>query len=342
MIMTMGLFISFPQSVKSASNPTDYSVSPVLPTNQKQGASGYFDLLVKPNQEQTVSFKINNGSKKKTTFEVYFNPAMTSDGGAIDYGIRNAKVDKSVPFDIRDVVKLDKNSYTVPAMSSMEIPVHIKLTDKTWTGRVLGGINIQKTVKGDQSATSGNSASMNTKVAYSVALVLQQSLAQISPDLQYTKTAPAKVNGYTTFQLGFRNPTTTIILDLIFTTVLTKDGKKFIENTSNKYTVAPSTFFHVNLGMDGQRVEPGKYHVDVTAKSGPFYSWHFSDDFEVEAEKAEAVNKNAIFPQESGTNIWKIVAVVAIVIFVLALILLFIIWKKKKKQNNQEQSQQVN
>ena len=62
----------------------------------------------------------------------------------------------------------------------------------------------------------------------------------------------------------------------------------------------------------------------------------------VEAEKAEAVNKNAIFPQESGTNIWKIVAVVAIVIFVLALILLFIIWKKKKKQNNQEQSQQVN
>lgn len=71
-------------NVAASDNPSDYSVTPVVPTNQRSGISGYFDLIVTKNQKQDLKIKINNGSNKETTFEVYLNPAMTSDGGAID------------------------------------------------------------------------------------------------------------------------------------------------------------------------------------------------------------------------------------------------------------------
>lgn len=322
------------QTTKAADNPSDYSVTPVMPANQRKDVSGYFDLIMTKNQKQDLAIQINNGAKTETTFEVYLNPAMTSDGGAIDYGIRNAKVDKSVPFDIRDVAKLDKHSYTVPANSSINVPIHLQMTSQAWQGRVLGGINIQKTGKGAQTGTSEN-ASMRTKIAYSVALVLQQKLEKITPNLNYKTTGPAKVNGYATIQMSFQNPTPTIIPNLIFTTVLKKEGKTYIKNTSNEYSVAPNTAFHVNLGLDGQRVEPGKYQLDVVARSGPFFKWHFTDNFEILPAKADKVNQNAIFPAKAGIDWWKVIAIVAIIIFIIALILLVVYWRKRNKKLDQ-------
>lgn len=343
LIAIFGMFVSSTTNVFAADNPADYSVSPVMPSNQKKGITGYYDLIVKAGQEQTLTLKIKNGSKSKTTFEVYANPAMTSDGGAIDYANRQGSADKTVPFDFRKAVTLEKNEYTVPAGATLGIPVKVKIPNLNWRGRVIGGINIQKKGAGSQTRQQGN-ASIKTKIAYSVAVVLQEKQEKLTPDLKYVSTKPAQIDGYTTIQETLQNPTATIISDVIFTSVIYKDGKKFINNTSNKYTIAPNSKFHVNIGLDGQPVQAGKYKIDVTAKSGSFYKWHFTDSFEITANEAEKVNKNAIFPQKPGPNIWMIVAIVAVVIFLIALIAFLILWnrRKRKKVKNKKDVKSVN
>lgn len=336
-LTVIGLLVSTNGLVLAEDNPGQFSVAPEVPANQKSGVTGYYDLIVTKGQEETMQLKLTNSSDKKTTYEAYVNPAMTSDGGAIDYAQRDAKIDKTVPFDIRDAVTLDKHEYEVDAGQTISIPIHVKIPNLDWKGRVLGGINVQK--KGDGSNTgSQNGSSIKTKISYSVGIVLQESEEKITPDLSYLKTTPNKVNGYTTIQMKFRNPTPTIIPDLIFTTTLYKNGTKFIENTSNKYTVAPNTVFNVNLGLNGKRVEAGKYKVDITAKSGPFYKWHFTDEFEITAEKAAEVNKNAIFEEKEGMNIWMIIAIIVGIIFLIVLIILLIVILKRKKKDDDDKT----
>lgn len=329
LLLAVALVLPSTNAVFADANPNDFSVNPVLPNNQKKGVEGYYDLIVKPGDKQTLTLQINNGSDKKATYEVYANPAFTSDGGSIDYSKRTKKVDSTVPFNFRDAVTLKTNKYTVAAKSSIKVPIEVSIPNQDWKGRVIGGINIQKTGDGTQTKTDGNAA-LNTKIAYSVAVILQTKEEQITPDLKYLKTGPAKVNGYAVIQETFRNPTATIIPDLEFKSVIKKDGKKYITNTSNKYTVAPNTKFHVNLGMDGQRIEPGTYTVKITATSGKFYKWVFEDKFTIKASEADKINKNAIFPKKEGPNIWLIIAIVVAIIAIILLIIVIV------RQNNQK------
>lgn len=60
--------------------------------NQIDKAIGYFDLLVAPEQNQTLEVIISNSSDEERTFEVSVNPAVTSDGGTIDYSQKKPNV----------------------------------------------------------------------------------------------------------------------------------------------------------------------------------------------------------------------------------------------------------
>lgn len=82
-------------------------IKPVFPENQIDKAIGYFDLLVAPEQNQTLEVIISNSSDEERTFEVSVNPAVTSDGGTIDYS-QNPTLDETLPFDVRDVLLIAK------------------------------------------------------------------------------------------------------------------------------------------------------------------------------------------------------------------------------------------
>lgn len=60
-----------------------------------------------PEQNQTLEVIISNSSDEERTFEVSVNPAVTSDGGTIDYS-QNPTLDETLPFDVRDVLLIAK------------------------------------------------------------------------------------------------------------------------------------------------------------------------------------------------------------------------------------------
>lgn len=88
----LSLFFIFPSISKAEDSAGDFGIKPVFPENQIDKAIGYFDLLVAPEQNQTLEVIISNSSDEERTFEVSVNPAVTSDGGTIDYSQKKTNV----------------------------------------------------------------------------------------------------------------------------------------------------------------------------------------------------------------------------------------------------------
>lgn len=87
----LSLFFIFPSISQAKHSAGDFGIKPVFPENQIDKAIGYFDLLVAPEQNQTLEVIISNSSDEERTFEVSVNPAVTSDGGTIDYSQKNQR-----------------------------------------------------------------------------------------------------------------------------------------------------------------------------------------------------------------------------------------------------------
>ena len=331
LLAIMGIFFSFPISGHAADASGEFEVKPIFPENQLDKAIGYFDLLVKPEQEQTLEVKLTNSLEKARVFEVSVNPAVTSDGGTIDYGQADPRLDKTLPFDVRDAITLEKNEVEVAAKSEITIPIKVKIPTEKFNGRVLAGIHVipkeEETVQSSQKGVQ-----IKNRLAYNLAIVLQENEDTVEPDLKLLSGDLVAVNASPTVQLFFQNPQPTIISNLIFTSKIYYEDQLYIENTSNEFLVAPNSNFHLNLDLAGDRAKAGDYRADILAKSGE-YEWHFTQDFTIKKEEAKEVNENSVFAVEEKSFPWLYVILIAIA--VLLLILLFIVWKRRKKKEEE-------
>lgn len=333
LFVVSGLFFS-PQKSSAEELPGKFGVRAILPQNQIDPNVSYFDLLVKPSQKQTIEVELQNLDDKDRDFDISINPAVTSDGGTIDYGQKNAKLDKSAPYDLRKYVTLESNTVTIKAKETKKVPIQISLPEKDFKGRMLAGITVKPkekdTIESPKDDSSNKSkAQIINRLSYSVAIVLQQSKEKVAPDLKLMEASAKPFNSIPYISFNFQNPTGTIISELVFSTKVYKNGKLFIENTSNPFLVAPTSNFNLRLDLDGQKVASGDYEATIVAKSKE-KTWTFKKDFTVTRDKAAKVNKNTVYGKEK-TN-WLIIVLLIALIVSLGVIVFLII--KRKKQSN--------
>lgn len=323
---------SLPRVVHAEEAPQgDFGVKAILPENQIDKNLGYFDLLVTPKQEQTLEIELTNNAKEDRTFEVAVNPAVTSDGGTIDYGQKDAKLDKTIPFDVRQAIHLEKEEYQVPKQSTLNIPIQVQLPDKAFAGRVLAGVHITpKNAEKTTDTTNKNGVSIKNEISYNLAIVLQQSQQAINPDLKLLDSQVAAVNAEPTIQLHFQNPAATIISDLTFKSKVYLNDKLYLEQTSNPYLVAPNSNFHLNLDLNKTKAKAGKYRVEVTAQDDKNHKWHFQQSFTVKDTVAKKVNDNSILPKEKTP--WLVIVLAGLLIAALAFII-YLLMKRKKGED---------
>ncbi|MBM7711562.1 DUF916 and DUF3324 domain-containing protein [Enterococcus xiangfangensis] len=325
----LGMFFSFPMISHAADASGDFGVKPVFPENQLDKAIGYFDLLVTPEQEQTLEVTLTNSADKERAFEVSINPAVTSDGGTIDYGQEKPRLDESLPFDVREVLTIEKKEYTVAVKSEITIPIKAKIPAEAFTGRVLAGIHVTPKEEEGKNSSKKDGVQIKNRIAYNLAVVLQESQDAVTPDLKLLSGDVVAVNASPTVQLFFQNPKPTIINKLIFTSKIYYEDQLYIENTSNEFLVAPSSNFHLNLDLDGGRAKAGNYRAEIVAKSGEDYEWHFTQKFTIKEEEAKKVNENSIFAVEEKSFPW--IYIILAVIALLLLIILIVYLKRRKK-----------
>ncbi|AYG00404.1 DUF916 domain-containing protein [Lactococcus allomyrinae] len=121
-----------------AEESVGFSVTPVLEENQIESGLGYFNLLLKPNQNQTLKFDISNSSDSEIKVSTSFGTAFTGNAGNVLYTPTETEMDPSLKINIKDYVHLPAE-VAVPAHSKVTVSAEVTMPKTTFKGVIAGG-----------------------------------------------------------------------------------------------------------------------------------------------------------------------------------------------------------
>lgn len=331
--------------IRSQANEAEtggFSVKAVLPENQLNPDVTYYDLRVKPGQEQTLDLELYNSTKETQKVAVMINPGITNDNGLIDYSEREKdyQYDDSLTLAITDIATTDKE-ITIPALSKVTTKIRLKVPDQPFKGMVLGGIYLTSLSENqeEQGNTEGGMQIKN-KVVYSVGIKLTESDDPVEADLLYEKgqTLAAQEAGRNIIKSKIRNIAPTNIDEMTYHAKIYAENAKevLVERAVSGYRMAPNSYFHYQVPWGSQPFKPGKYRIELSAESKVTgQNWQWQDDFEITQEEAKELNESAIDLEE--TYNWPLYVALGVgILFLIILVILFIRRQKKKKRKRRK------
>lgn len=340
MLMIMLGSLVAPLTVKAASQNSNpdmaYSVKANIPDSQVDKKLTYFDLQLKPGQQQDISLHLENSGKATATYDVKAIHASTNKNGVIDYSNDKIKDDKSFNGDWKKIVSPSVQKVTLNAGQSTNVKFHIAMPAEEFKGIMLGGFHVQKEVNDKNDSQKG--VMIRNRFAYIVGLSLQNNDLAVIPNLKLHKVQPALDNSYTTITANLQNPTSTIIHKFNVTAKIYKKGSSKVLYTATRKNMgmAPNSNFDFPISLNNDPIKPGKYTAKIHATSeGTKYVWNLGGDFEIKADKAKKLNKDAVVLNKDYT--WLIILAVIIAIILIAVIIWLIVALKRKKKNDDEE-----
>lgn len=334
-------------------NQFNFSVKAILPDNQISKAS-YFDIKLKPKQEQTLTVELSNGTDKTVTVEQGLASATTNLNGVVEYSPNDIKPDSSLKYNMKDYVKVDKE-ITLPPKTTKTIKVQVKMPNSSFKGYMAGGLTYKEKSDDSKKTSDSKGISIQNEYAYVIALLMSQSSEKVAPDLKLTKVGPGQVNYRNVINANLQNPTMGYLNQMqLSETIKGLDNPK-IEYKSSKdmMQMAPNSNFDYPLSLNGEKLQPGKYRLDMIVhgqkdEKGKYvaqdekgnetrykYEWKFTKDFEITADKARELNaKDVTVKADYSWMKWLIIAL--IILFIIAL-LFFILWKRRKKEQEEDE-----
>lgn len=332
------LMISTTKTAFSSEEKNDqnvgFSVSPVLSKSQKDKNVTYFNLEMKPSQEEDIFIKIYNSSNKKQTFETYLSFAQTNSNGIIYYKEKDITLkDETLAIPLTTVASLDKELIEVEANETITVPIHIKMPKDEYNGIILGGINVKKVSKD----VDVQDVSIGNEYAYVIAIMLSENSNEILPVLNLKSVKQSKYNYRDVVAINIQNPQPMILRDIeIVANVYKKNSDKVIYTTTKKnFKMAPNCNANVIVETDTEPLETGNYKAVITAKAGDKV-WEWEEGFSVDAKDLNSnmtasVDDSDTNKTESTTNntVYIVILIVLVVILIILFLTLFVLKKRR-------------
>ncbi|MFC6181725.1 DUF916 and DUF3324 domain-containing protein [Lactiplantibacillus daowaiensis] len=311
----------------------NYSVTADLPKNQITKKVSYFDLKVKPGQQQDLTIRIKNSDSQKHEYVVSANRAITNDNGVIDYSHVNAKADDSLAFNLNTAVSKSQ-TVTVPAKTTKKVTIKLDVPKTAFRGIALGGINVTQV---GSTAKKSSGVSIQNRYAYVIGLQLQEAKTVTTKPVMKLGTVKAKqinYQNYVTAQL--KNTQPVIMHALKVKSYITASGsdKKIASTTKEHMAMAPNSSFNFAIGDGSQALKAGNYtlHLTATASDGK-YKWNFTRNFTISEQKANDLNKSAINQEKQPNYFWWFVGFGVVIILLLGLIIWLLLKNRRQHQD---------
>lgn len=164
----------------------NFAVTPKASENQIDKQKTYFDLLLAPNQEDTLTVDLRNDTDKEVVIEAQINSATTNGNGVVEYSKNEIKPDETLKYNIKDYVEAPEE-ITLKPQSAAEYKVKIHMPNEKFAGVIAGGITFkEKTTDQTNISSDKNDKGLAIKNEYSyvVALLMRQTTENGSPDLK--------------------------------------------------------------------------------------------------------------------------------------------------------------
>ena len=356
LVLVFSLFYCSKSIYASSSN---FNVSPEIPENQVDKNLGYFNLVMSPESQQTLSFKVNNATSKSITVEMAFAHSTTNGNGLAIYDSSKAIKDSSLKYNIEDFVDIPKKEVTIAAHAQVIMTAKVTMPKGMDTGILSGGFSF-KEKEGNQESGSSKGVSIKNEYRYVIALVTQQNIQKVSPQLNEVKAT--QVNSRNVFAANLQNISPTYLQDMNATAtvkgVTNSELKYSFENSDMKMAPNSNFDFAIPVSIKGnigdqtsKALEAGKYHLSMTVygvKSATRayettvngktvnyeYKWTFEKDFEITGEKAKKLNNSDPTVHYKEPINWLMIIGIALILIIL--LLTFLIFSSRRKKENHQ------
>ena len=338
--LLMGLIVGgthTTQTTQAATSGAGYTVSPVIPSNQLNDVTSYFDLLVKPGSEQSMSVNISNNTNTAKRLRVSLNSAFTQDNGQIGY-MPNKKTDSSAKYYLRKIGSKPVN-VTVSAQKTAKVTMKVNVPKNGFSGVLLGAIYVADRDK--QSSSSEKGMTINNKFALVVGVQMQTTkLASTSvrTNLRLTGVRAGMQDNKPAVLATIQNYTPTFFgqMDVVGKVTWRNSTKTLFSTKQYNYSMAPTSHFDYGIFPD-KGLNPGDYTLDLTAKSGKRV-WHFKKNFTILAADADKINKKAGIKADRSMPWWVWLIIILLILLLIALLALIIVLLMKRRKKDDEET----
>ena len=305
-----------------------YSIEGVPSDKQLDKNVSYFYLKENPKEKDKIYIKLINSSNKEKKLNIKIVDANTNDNGIIDYTgtLTNNKILKNP---LTDVVHSENNVVSVPAKSSVETPLIIKMPEQRFNGVIMGGILVSE----ENHVPKNNTGNIGNIYNYTIGLIVTNEnkielFKNVSVELQ---SVSAKLSiGKKVVQANILNSNPYIFSKAeVKGAVYNEDGKtKIKEHSLNNVSIAPYSALPFQIDWQKDDLKPGTYIFKGTVKTEE-NTWSFEKKFEIKNTEAKKINKESVF--KVVLPIWFIYSGY-LVIFINIIGSFYIFIRKLKKQ----------
>jgi len=319
----------------------DFSVKPVLPENQRQNGSAFFDLMVRPGQTQDLVIEIGNTSDVDIAVLVETITASTSRSGQINYTSRGVH-DETLKYSFEEMVSIPQDYYSIPAGTSIKVPISLTVPDEPFEGALLGSVRVLREATQEEKAAAGAIVNQYAHVT-AVRIIQNENAEAINADFALGEITAELVNYRASIVAMIRNTQPMIIKGASATASIYEKGARhpIFEHSQETLEFAPNSVFQYSfVDEEGYGIEPGEYTAMIDVKYGG-KTWSFEQDFTIPAQVAAIVNEGALnqYGQQrpaadagviAGIPLWGVIAIaVGAALFAAITVLIIVVAKRK-------------
>ena len=316
-------FYFFAFGIETSAAELRFSVETEIPENQIDKTKTYFDLMMKPDQEQILKVRAANSTDENLVIDVSVKSATTNSNGVIEYGESLTALDKSAPADLSEIIQLKDGG------ESVELPAK---SEKV-VGQLAGGITFSEKVDEtkDKQKANTNGLAIENRYAYTVAVLLRENETVVQPELSLEKVEPTQRNARSVISATLLNHEAAYLQSMKVTANVKnkKTNNVILEKEQEDMQMAPNSIFNFPIPYEENEMEAGTYVLAMTVE-GSGKKWQFTKEFTISKEVAETFNEKDVTVKKTES---KLIYLLIGLLLLLLIICLFIILRLKKQKN---------
>lgn len=302
-------FYFFAFGIETSAAELRFSVETEIPENQIDKTKTYFDLMMKPDQEQILKVRAANSTDENLVIDVSVKSATTNSNGVIEYGESLTALDKSAPADLSEIIQLKDGG------ESVELPAKSEKVDETK----------------DKQKENTNGLAIENRYAYTVAVLLRENETVVQPELSLEKVEPTQRNARSVISATLLNHEAAYLQSMKVTANVKnkKTSNVILEKEQEDMQMAPNSIFNFPIPYEENEMEAGTYVLAMTVE-GSGKKWQFTKEFTISKEEAKTFNEKDVTVKKTES---KLIYLLIGLLLLLLIICLFIILRLKKQKN---------
>lgn len=335
-LLLVGVMMLFlPHSLVEAAE-VSYTVQTKLPENQRNTDKTYFDLRMKPGQQQTVEMILTNKAEKEVTVDLHIADGMTNINGVIDYKKPDEVLfDETLKTPMTSIAKI-VSSVTIPAKGEITVPIELHMPEVEFNGMIIGAVVLRQVEEDDPEKGEKKGMGVHNVFQHQVGIVLTENDNPIQPDMLLLGVKAAQVNYRNVVEATLRNPEPTVMEELKLEAKIYPRGSTTVvyEETKEQLRMAPNSRMDYPIWLGKKPFKAGNYTLKLVATAGE-QKWEFSEDFVITRKEADEFNKESAVELDQEVN-WLLYIGIGLGVIVVLGVIGFMIARHQIKKAQQQ------